>query len=142
MHDERKLKWLPIMYFMLSGLAFGLSLYLITTGAINFEAQANVANVPVASATGAEPPSDASPVRVVLRRDVKSRVGNVAVIYRGIKDDHVRLDVFIPELDPQYAYRREIDYRSAKQGFRLGGVRFELISAGRSKAKLLWIRRG
>ena len=78
--------------------------------------------------------------RVILRKNVRTTFGKVDVIYRGIEKGHLRLDVFIRELDPDYPYRREIDRRTAKNGFRLGRVRFELISAGRSKAKLVWIR--
>lgn len=141
MSDERKYKWTPILFFVMSGLVFGLSVYLITAGAMKSEARANVGNVRVAAATGAEPHSDDPRVRVVLRRDVKNSFGKVDVIYRGIENDHVKLDVFIRDLDPRYPYRREIPYRSAKEGFRLGGLRFELISAGRTKARLIWIRR-
>lgn len=142
MDDERKYKWIPILFFMLTGMVFGLGIYLITAGAMEPEARANVGNVRLASAAGAEPDGGEPRVRVVLRRDVRNSFGKVDVIYRGVQNDHIRLDVFIRELDPGYPYRREIAYGTAKDGFRLGGVRFELISAGRSKAKLLWIRRG
>jgi hypothetical protein len=142
MNDERKFKWTPILFFVMSGTVFGLSLYLIAAGAVKPEARANVGNVRVASASGAEPFGDEARVRVVLRRDEKNSFGKVDVVYRGVEDDHVRLDVFIRDLDPHYAYRREIAYGAAKKGFRLGGVHFELISAGRSKAKLVWLRKG
>ena len=83
-------------------------------------------------------------------KPLAARVGVLGVGHRtywdqfeGLLDElNRKLDVFIRDLDPRYPYRREIAYRSAKQGFRLGGVRFELISAGRAKAKLVWIRKG
>lgn len=142
MNHERKHKWLVILFFMVTGSVFGLFLYLITAGAVETNARANTGNVGVASAAGAELSSDEPRVRVVLRRDVKNSFGKVDVIYRGLENDHVKLDVFILDLDPGYPYRRKIAYHSAKDGFRLGGMRFELISAGRTKAKLVWIRRG
>lgn len=144
MNDERKSKWPPILFFMISGIVFGISLYLITGWAMRSEARAQVgATSPNDAGTYRKDPYNGEPrVRVVLRRDVKTRLDKVDVIYRGVEDKRVKLDVFIRDLDPRYPYRREIAYRSAKQGFRLGGVRFELISAGRAKAKLVWIRKG
>jgi hypothetical protein len=142
MNDEHKYKWPPILYFIMSGIAFGLSLYLITDGAVKSEARANVDNIRVASATGAEPYGGEDRVRILLRRDEKNSFGKVDVVYRGIDDGHVKLDVFIRDLDPHYPYHRKIAYRTAKEGFHLGGLRFELISAGRTKAKLVWLRKG
>ncbi len=144
MNDERISKWPPILFFMITGIVFGFCLYLITGWAMRSEARAQVgATSPNNAATYRDDPYRGEPrVRVVLRRDVKTRLGKVDLVYRGIEDKRVKLDVFIRDLDPLYPYRREIAYRSAKQGFRLGGVRFELISAGRAKAKLVWIRNG
>jgi hypothetical protein len=142
MNDERKIKWTPVIFFTMTALIFGVSLYLMAAGATQTEARANSDGVSIAAAAGAEAFDDDPRVRVVLRRDVKNSFGKVDVIYRGVEDDRLLLDVFIRELDPGYPYRREIAYRTAKEGFRVGGVRFELISAGRSRAKLVWIRRG
>jgi hypothetical protein len=143
MNDERKYRWPSILFFSMSGIVFGLSLYLIAAGALDSEARANSpSSAGAASAARIAPPEDEPRVRVVLRRDVRSQFGKVDVIYRGVEDDLVKLDVFIRDLDPAYPYRREIDYRTARNGFRMGGVRFELISAGRAKAKLVWHRRG
>ena len=144
MNDERKSKWPPILFFMITGIVFGICLYLITGWAMRAEARAQVsATSPDSADTYRKAPHNGEPrVHIVLRRDVKTRLDKLDVVYRGIEDKRVKLDVFIRDLDPRYPYRREIAYRSAKQGFRLGGVRFELISAGRAKAKLVWIRKG
>jgi hypothetical protein len=142
MYDERKLKWPPILLFTVSGIAFGLSLYMMVVGTVKSDARAHGVPDQVASAAGAEPHPDEARVRVVLHRGAKYNFGQVDVIYRGVEDEHVRLDVFIRDLDPHYPYRREIAYRKAQEGFRLGGVQFELISAGRTKAKLIWLRKG
>jgi hypothetical protein len=142
MNDERRPKWPPVIFFTMTALIFGLSLYLMAAGATQTEALAGSDSVNVAAAAAAEAFGDDPRVRVVLKRDVKNRFGKVDVIYRGFENDRLQLDVFILDLDPGYPYRREIAYRTARDGFRLGGVRFELISAGRTKAKLVWIRRG
>lgn len=139
MENEPQSKWLPILYFMITGIVFGASLYLISGWAARSEARAQV-GAPSARTVAASPQGPRLPV--VLRRDVKTRLGKVDLVYRGVEGQRIKLDVFIRDLDPDYPYRREISYRSAKQGFRLGGVRFELISAGYRKAKLVWIRGG
>ena len=143
MDDERQSKWPQILFFITTGIIFGICLYLITGWAMRSEARAQMgaASPKRALSSGEDPYAGEPRVRVVLRRDVKTRIGKVDVIYRGVDDRHVKLDVFIRDLDPLYPYRRKIAYRSAQQGFRIGGVRFELISAGRSNAKLVWIRK-
>ncbi|MGD9096606.1 MAG: hypothetical protein PVF97_00890 [Desulfobacterales bacterium] len=141
MDDEPKYKWLPVIFFILTGVTLGVSLYLVTASAMDSEARAHAGNKGMVTA----PPAavdGAKPSQVVLRKDVRTRFDKVDVVYRGIENGSLRLDVFIRELDPDYPYRREIERRKASEGFRLGGVRFELISAGRNTAKLLWIRGG
>ncbi|MDJ0883678.1 MAG: hypothetical protein QNJ48_05930 [Desulfobacterales bacterium] len=138
MNDERKHKWLPVLFFMLTGVVIGASVYLIAASAMESEARAYGGQKGVTAV--AAPAVNVSRAHVVLRRGVRNSFGKVDVVYRGIKDDQIKLDVFIRDLDPDYPYRREIDQREAKDGFRLGGVRFDLISAGRTKAKMRWHR--
>ena len=143
MDDERNHKWLPVLFFMLTGGILGISLYLISASAVDTEARAHAGNKSVGEpAAAAAATGDTNRSRVVLRKDVRTRFGKVDLVYRGIVKDNLQLDVFIRELDPDYPYRREINRRGADNGFRLGGVRFELISAGRNTAKLVWIRGG
>ena len=140
MNDERKHKWLPVLFFMLTGVVIGASIYLIAASAVESEARAHGGQNGARTIAASPPATDEPRVRVVLRRDVRNSFGKVDVVYRGMKNGQIRLDVFIRDLDPDYPYRREIDYRAAKGGFRLGGVRFDLISAGRTKAKMRWHR--
>ncbi len=142
MSDERNHKWLPVLFFMLTGMILGISLYLISASAVDTEARAHAGNKSVAVPPAAVATGDTKRSRVVLRRGVRTQLGKVDLVYRGIAKDNLQLDVFIRELDPDYPYRREINRRTANKGFRLGGVRFELISAGRNTAKLVWIRGG
>ena len=142
MNDERNHKWLPVVFFMLTGVVIGVSIYLIAASAVESEARAHAGSSGVAVSPPAAAGDVTKRVRVVLRKDVRTSFGKVDVVYRGTEKDNLKLDVYILELDPDYPYRREIDHRTAREGFRLGGVRFELISAGRSKAKLVWTRSG
>ena len=142
MKDERNIRWLPVMFFMLTGVIIGVSLYLITASAVETEARAHGGNTGLAATAPTTANGAASQFPVVLRKDVKTRLGKVDLIYRGLEKGNLRLDVFIRDLDPDYPYRRQIDRHTARDGFRLGGVRFVLVSAGRSKAKLVWFRGG
>lgn len=142
MNDERNIRWLPVMFFMLTGMIIGVSIYLITASAMETEARAHGGNTGLAATAPTTGNGAANQLPVVLRRDVKTRLGKVDLIYRGLEKGNLRLDVFIRDLDPDYPYRRQIDRHKARDGFRAGGVRFELISAGRSKARLVWFQDG
>jgi hypothetical protein len=96
----------------------------------------------VASAVGALPYPDEPRVTMTLKRDIRQRLGKLDIIYRGVKNRKLRLDVFILDLDPQYAYRHAIALSQASKGFRVGGVRLELLSARDSRAKIIWNRKG
>lgn len=138
MDDERKPKWLPILFFSITGIVFSLSIYLITVSA-----SAPLATpAAVASAANAPPYPDDPQVKVVLQRDIPTRLGKLDIIYRGVQDRKLRLDVIVLELDPDYAYRHAIALDRASQGFRLGGVALQLLSARGSRAKIIWHRSG
>jgi hypothetical protein len=64
--------------------------------------------VTVASAVNAPPYPDQPRVTITLKRDTRQRLGKLDIIYRGVKNRELRLDVFILDLDPQYAYRHAI----------------------------------
>ena len=139
MEDETKKKWLPALFFSLSGIIFGTSLYLIATSTTAATAQTPAT---VAAAVGALPYPDEARVTMTLKRDTRQRLGKLDIIYRGVKNRKLRLDVFILDLDPQYAYRHAIALSQASEGFRVGGVQLELLSARDSRAKIIWNRKG
>ena len=139
MEHNRRHKWLPILFFSVSGLVFGLSLYLITAGAA---ASPEPTPSTVASAANALPYTGEQQVRIVLKRDTRLRLGNLEITYRGVKDHKLRLEVVVLDLDPQYVYQHAIALERANDGFRLAGVHLKLISARNSRAKLLWDRQG
>ncbi len=73
-----------------------------------------------------------------LSLDREYRVGHTILIYRGLEGRSIlKLDAVIPALDPQYTYRMKLSISEAKKGFRRGGDRFVLLSAGKSKIRLL-----
>jgi hypothetical protein len=84
------------------------------------------------------PPSSPGWVKRTLRLDREYRVGNTLLTYRGLEAGSIlKLDAVIPALDPDYAYKMKLSVSEAKKGFQRGGDRFVLLSAGRSKIRLL-----
>ncbi len=65
----------------------------------------------------------------VLKLDEGKRIGNRIFHYRGRQGDQIRLDVIIPELDPQYPYAFKINLKQAKNGVDVAGIWLQLITA-------------
>ena len=139
MNQNRTPRWLTILFFSVSGLVFGTSLYLITTSAT---ASPEPVEPTVASAANSLPYTDEAQVKITLQRDTRLRLRNLEITYRGVKDGKLRLDVVLLELDPQYAYRHAIALDTASRGFRLAGINLKLRSARNTRAKLIWYRKG
>jgi hypothetical protein len=84
------------------------------------------------------PPPIPGWTKSTLNLDREYRVGNTILTYRGLeKRSWLKLDTVIPALDPDYTYKMKISISEAKRGFRRGGDRFVLLSAGKSKIRLL-----
>jgi hypothetical protein len=81
-------------------------------------------------------------VKIVLALNHEKAIGKSKIIYRGLDgDSKFKIDVVIPELDPNafYGYRLSID--TARQGFRLAGQNFKLISARQSAIRIWHLKR-
>lgn len=74
----------------------------------------------------------AVPTRIILKLNQAARIGKADIIYRGLESgSKFRIDVVIPEFDPQSFYPYRLDIGEAKKGFRLASRRYRLISAHR-----------
>lgn len=57
-------------------------------------------------------------------------VGRIELIYRGLLEHgRFRVDVVIPELDPNRAYPRDVSIEEGRVAFSLSGERFQLLAA-------------
>ncbi len=75
--------------------------------------------------------------RIMLVLDQDLKIGRSKIIYRGLKEnDQFRMDVIVLDLDPDIFYRYTIPINDAKEGFRLVGQNFKLISAHKSTIQL------
>ena len=69
--------------------------------------------------------------KYILHKDIQKQIGRSLLTYRGKADgSKIRLDVVVLDLDPETTYKSTLDIERAKQTFRAGDERFELISAG------------
>ncbi len=77
--------------------------------------------------------------KIILRLNRRTRVGKALMTYRGLEGQSTfRLDVIVPELDAKTTYSRKMRMAEARRGFQAGGQHFELLSAGKSKIRLLY----
>lgn len=65
--------------------------------------------------------------RVLLRKNKSITVNNSRLVFKGIKDDRIHLDVYLLELDPEYAYPHYISKADVHKKIRLGDSTFQLL---------------
>ena len=126
MESSRKSKWLTFWFFLPSSLAMAYFAFYLTSHAST-------------AAEGVDP-ANGTPYRIqaaidgklVLHKGQTRTVGKMKLTYQGLKDDRILLDVTLLDLDPGYAYRRDIPVRLAENGFWLAEQYFRMVSAGRS----------
>ena len=75
--------------------------------------------------------------KIMLVIDQDTKIGKSKIVYRGLAGNtKFKMDVVIPELDPNIYYRYRIPVKTAKKGFRLVGQNFRLISARKSAIQI------
>ena len=74
--------------------------------------------------------------RIVLIRDEAAEVDRIRMVYRGIEDDRILLDVYLLDLDPAYPYSRRISVAEAEKGIRIGPRGYRLKSVSRKSLVL------
>ncbi len=73
---------------------------------------------------------------VILYKDDWVSVGKIKLIYRGRSDGILKIGVIINSLDSKMEYLHQIPIHQGKDGIRLGGVTFQVLSSSSSKLKL------
>ena len=73
---------------------------------------------------------------VILYKDDWVSVGKIKLIYRGRSDGILKIGVIINSLDSKMEYLHQIPIHQSKDGIRLGGVTFQVLSSSSSKLKL------
>ena len=143
MNKRRPRNLLAKLFYMLICLVFLGALYLVVEAFIpkDFDLSAKFMTFPWGKASQREVRERAlsGPVKekVLLLLNQEKKFEKSKIIYRGLEGGSAfKIDVVIPELDPNAYYRYRIHIEDAKKGFRLGGQNFKLISARKSAAQI------
>ena len=73
---------------------------------------------------------------MILLKDSSVVINKSKMVFRGIKDKKIHIDLYLLELDPESAYAHHISRDDASEVLRLGDMDFEFISANRNVLKL------
>jgi len=74
--------------------------------------------------------------RIMLRKDKSVTLNKSKLVFKGIKDKMIHLDVYLLELDPEAAYPHYISKADALKGIRLGDSRFQLLKVSKKTLQL------
>jgi hypothetical protein len=133
MTEERKHRWASIVFFAGIGLFFlGATLFMAfgpRDPAFNWASSPAIPN-PRGNA-GIDPDG-----RLLLRRDQPVDLKKLKLVYRGLQDGKIRIDVYILELDPTVPYAHLLREDEGRKGVRLGGRSFRLDSFSRKAVVL------
>jgi len=66
---------------------------------------------------------------------------DIRLVYRGCEDGKLLLDLFLLDLDPEYAYLQRVAIPQAEKGVRLGKRTYVLHEANRRNARLAVVDR-
>jgi hypothetical protein len=77
-----------------------------------------------------------TPDRVVMMRGETVTVNRTRLVYRGLQDGTLHLDLYLLDLDAQYPYPKRIPRALARQEFRLGPERYQLLAVSRKALTL------
>jgi len=89
-------------------------------------------------AEAAQPPrkSMVSVDRVILMKGEAVTVNRTRLVYQGVQDGTIHLDLYLLDLDSKYPYPKQIPKSAAREGFRLGPGRYQLLTANRKALTL------
>lgn len=74
--------------------------------------------------------------RILLRKNKSITVNKNRLVFKGLKDKMIRLDVYFLELDPEYAYPHYISKADVHKEIRLGDSTFQLLKASKGALQL------
>ncbi|MCG8634305.1 MAG: hypothetical protein MI863_10785 [Desulfobacterales bacterium] len=74
--------------------------------------------------------------RVILVKGEPVTANRCRLVFKGIEEGRILLDLYLLELDPEYAYAQNISKTAAKEGVRLGDAEYQLISVNGRILKL------
>jgi hypothetical protein len=130
MEETHKNKWLTVSYIALIIIFFIGFIYAAFVGS------KDAVNRRMEDTTAVRPQSRTEDVDIILSLGREQIVGRNKLVYHGLKKGRIHIAVYITDLDPEVAYHHTATIEDARQGIRLGGQPFVLISASKSTVRL------
>jgi hypothetical protein len=126
-------KGVAILFFTVVIALFAYFIYFLVTGGTDpaYYWHKRSPKAPV-SQTLAAPPAKS----LILIRNKAQTVGKLRIIYLGMADKHLRFDVNLLDLDPNFAYRYTIPLDQAKKRFRIADQYFKATTTSNGKIRL------
>ena len=89
-------------------------------------------------AEAAQPPrkSMVTADQVILMTGEAVTVNRTRLVYQGVQDGTIHLDLYLLDLDSKYPYPKQIPKSAAREGFRLGSGQYQLLTANRKALTL------
>lgn len=126
--SEKKSK-LPV-FTIITVLTFAfMAIYFVSTDTYRLQSEARQKRIRAINSTSELMKKNG---QIVLQRDVRKDIGRTSLIYKGIEDEKIVVDLFLLDLDSQQGYLKRIDKEQAKMEFDLGRVKYSLISANKN----------
>jgi hypothetical protein len=66
--------------------------------------------------------------RAIMMKDEAVTINRTRLVFRGLQDGDIHLDLYLLDLDPQYPYLKKIPRRDARKGFRLGVGKYQMLT--------------
>lgn len=137
METDKRLSWPGALFFVFSGIIFTFMIYHLVWGAINPALHWGTTVAP-SNPTAREPiktamtnpgiPDHNQTDNVILNIGQEWITPKTKVVYQGTGKKGLRFAYYILQLDPHYAYHRNIPRPNARRGFSLGEEKFKLIA--------------
>jgi hypothetical protein len=74
--------------------------------------------------------------RILLRKNKSITVNKKRLVFKGLKDKMIHLDVYFLELDPEYAYPHYISKANTYKEIRLGDSIFQFLKLSKGALQL------
>jgi hypothetical protein len=118
-------KWVVILFFGVVGMILAVSVVYLVVGNVAPDTYwGRKMTLPTSEETGSVLSAD----KHVLELGRGRKIGNRIFFYKGHRDDHIRFEVIIPEIDRQYPYPFNVTLADTENGFEVAGIRLELIA--------------
>ena len=125
-----------VLFFGLIASLFVGFIYLALTGPIDPRYQRRLEEAAASFKKDLKSRSPVDTINIFLPVGERVRVDKNVLVYRGLENKMVLIDVFISDLDPQTPYRHQIPKSAAGKDIRLGGHNYLIQTIGAKKLKL------